>query len=588
MTVHGTIVTVAGCALAALALTPAAAAAGAAAGELDPSFDGDGKRFLPQPQRANEVLVQQDGKILVVGNGRQADDFLVRRLNPDGSLDRGFDGDGTAVVDFGAEEAANAAALQPDGRILVAGNSQPEQSGPRLAVARLRSDGGLDATFDPGGPDGDGKKVFPFSPGRDQSDAAAVLVQPDGRIVLVGDGGNDQGEMAVTRLTPAGKLDGTVWEPVRLDGQANTEAAALTPDGKVVAAEVHFPPGSPAQIALARFRSDGRLDRTLGADGEVTLASEGDERVEAVLVQPDGRILVAGASMAPGVLMAAVTRFHPDGTPDESWDTDARAFADFGGVSVALAAALQPDGKVLAAGTVVDATLTTAEIAVARFRPDGSLDPSFATAGRATVDLGLPAAAAAVALQPDGRAILAGFLDNNITVAGAPVARLLADPPPAPGGGPGGAPTGSPGGAAGDGVADRTAPLLTRLRLIPRRFPRGNRPPLLQTRRTTRQSAQIRFTLSEPARVRFTVRRARRGRFRSVAGRFAIAAPVGPGRVRFDGRLTARRRLAPGRYRLIATPIDRAGNTGRTRRTTFRLLAAQARTQAHHIKSEDS
>jgi hypothetical protein len=78
--------------------------------------------------------------------------------------------------------------------------------------------------------------------------------------------------------------------------------------------------------------------------------------------------------------------------------------------------------------------------------------------------------------------------------------------------------------------------------------------------------------------VRFTFQRARRGRYRPVRGSFAVHARAGANRVRFHGRLTARRRLALGDYRLIATPVDRAGNTGRARRTAFRLLAAQRRT----------
>jgi hypothetical protein len=135
-------------------------------------------------------------------------------------------------------------------------------------------------------------------------------------------------------------------------------------------------------------------------------------------------------------------------------------------------------------------------------------------------------------------------------------------------------------------LADRSAPVLTRLRIVPRRFRRGDRLPRLQATRAKRRGAQIRFTLSEPARVRFSLQRIRRGHHHGLPGTFAVAAPAGAVRLRFQGPLTARRPPAPGRYRLIARPVDRAGNTGRARHTDFRLLAPRrARGAASHRTS---
>jgi hypothetical protein len=74
--------------------------------------------------------------------------------------------------------------------------------------------------------------------------------------------------------------------------------------------------------------------------------------------------------------------------------------------------------------------------------------------------------------------------------------------------------------------------------------------------------------------VRFTFQRSQRGRYGTVPGSFTVNARAGANRVPFDGQLSARLRLAPGRYRLIATPVDRAGNTGNAHRAAFRLLAA--------------
>src|SRR5687768_5281693 len=94
------------------------AGAAAAPGDLDPSFDGDGKLILPYNVHPEATLVQPDGKIVLVGS-YPGTDFTVRRLNPDGSIDKSFDGDGTAIADLGANDQAYAAALQPDGGIVV-------------------------------------------------------------------------------------------------------------------------------------------------------------------------------------------------------------------------------------------------------------------------------------------------------------------------------------------------------------------------------------------------------------------------------------------------------------------------------------
>ena len=116
-----------------------------------------------------------------------------------------------------------------------------------------------------------------------------------------------------------------------------------------------------------------------------------------------------------------MTRFDRDGKPDEAWGRNAQAFAGFESQSFATAAALQPDGKLVAVG--LDAA--EVDMAAARFRSDGSLDPRFGSAGRSTVPGGFIEVATAVALQRDGRVVMAGQ-----SAAGTPVVRLQADPPP--------------------------------------------------------------------------------------------------------------------------------------------------------------
>jgi uncharacterized delta-60 repeat protein len=423
--------------VATLALS-AGVAAGSPAGDLDPTFEGDGKRIVSfgGADDAQQVLVQPDGKIVVAGYGGPEGDFAVARLNPDGSYDNGFDGDGRAVADFGGDDKAYAAALQPDGRIVVAGQGGSTQVGVWMAVARFDPDGSLDETFDPGGADGDGKKLFTNY--EDQQEVEGVLVQPDGRIVLAGTGyGAENNDFAITRLYPKGAVDGTIFEHADFGGDDKAYGAALGPDGKLVVAGDAY--GTNVEMAVARYKPDGSLDKTFGAGtGKRRFGFEDDASARAVLVQPDGKIVVAGIGGLGYDFLVA--RLNPDATPDPTFSTDGISTADFGGADGAYSAVLRPDGKVVAAGLTTEGG---AEFAVARFLPNGALDTTFGSEGKSTVSFATADIANAVALQPDGRVVVAGqTLYNNVAVA-----RLQADPPPAAGAGPAGGP-GSAGGTA--------------------------------------------------------------------------------------------------------------------------------------------
>jgi hypothetical protein len=132
-------------------------------------------------------------------------------------------------------------------------------------------------------------------------------------------------------------------------------------------------------------------------------------------------------------------------------------------------------------------------------------------------------------------------------------------------------------GGGGGSPSDFWKPRLSRLRITPARFALGAALPRVKTGGAAGRRAPLRFQLSKDAHVRFTFERERPGdRYRRVAGSFRIGANLGETRVRFAGRLTPRRRLAPGRYRLIARPVDALGQRGPARRATFTLLARGA------------
>ncbi|HEV8279237.1 MAG TPA: hypothetical protein VGQ26_26580 [Streptosporangiaceae bacterium] len=377
----------------------------ASPGDLDTSFSGDGKRTISfgGVDTANVVLVQPNGRIVVAGSTRKVSTapsrFCVARLRSNGTLDTAFGSGGKRVISFGGDslgESVFGAALQPDGKIVLAGGSDL-----RAAVARLNPNGSLDTTFS-----GDGKKTFNWAPG-DFSRTQAVLVLPNGKLVVAGFSGPEGGDIQAARLKTNGALDtafGTGGK-ARVDF-GDTEfgfAAARQADGRIVVAGRSLGSGA----AVARLRANGTLDPDFDGDGRLMLPGGGEAR--AVLVQPDSKIVVTGN---PGLSeVTTVTRLNPNGSPDTTFNGDGTATIDFG----ASGAVLQPDGKIVVAGTA------QAGVAVARLNANGSPDATFGAAGKVAVDFGAATSCNAVALQPNGRIVVAGQRSGGDFA----VARLL-------------------------------------------------------------------------------------------------------------------------------------------------------------------
>ena len=377
----------------------------AAPGDLDTSFDGDGKRAINfgGTDAARAVLVQPNGRIVVAGDGGPASSFCVARLRTNGALDTTFGSAGKRVIDFGgANESTQGAALQPDGKIVLAGASDL-----RVAVARLNPNGSLDTTFS-----GDGKMTFSWGA---LSRASAVLVLPNGKILLGGFSGPEGGNIQVARLNANGALDTTFGTggkaPVDFGGDDFGLAMARQANGRILVAGR----SSAAGAVVARLRASGALDPDFDGDGRATLPGGGS--ANAVLVQPDRRIVVVGN--ASGSATMAVTRLNRNGSLDTTFDGDGTATIDFGSLAdLAHDVVLQPDGKIVVGGY----TQADEEVAVARLNSNGSPDSTFGAAGKATVDFGVATFGNAVALQPNGRIVVAGQRTGGDDFA---VARLL-------------------------------------------------------------------------------------------------------------------------------------------------------------------
>ncbi|MDH6496884.1 MULTISPECIES: DUF11 domain-containing protein [unclassified Streptomyces] len=393
-------VTVAATVLALVLTLPGVASA--APGDLDTSFSGDGKVLtdIADDDQAYDVAVQPDGKILSVGssadNASIEGRWALTRHNADGTPDTGFGTGGTVTTavnnmdpDLQWSE-ANAVALQPDGRIVVAGYSaRGYEDCCWFTVARYNSDGSLDNTFS-----GDGRF---FADIAGPTEARDVAVDASGRIVAAGYSG---GEVAVVRLNADGTPDttfggdGTVTaDPsASLEEGGDARALVLQPDGKIV---VGGQVGSTRfDFLLMRFNTNGSVDTGFDGDGIVRTDFGDYESVEGLALQSDGKIVAAGGD--------SLARYNPSGSLDTGFDGDGKVVP--AGIGV-WDVALQPgDGRIVLAGDAGPA----GDFAVRRYNPDGSQDSGFGTGGTATADFGGSDFARAVAVQSDGRIVAAG------------------------------------------------------------------------------------------------------------------------------------------------------------------------------------
>ncbi|MBB5751635.1 hypothetical protein [Prosthecomicrobium pneumaticum] len=408
----------------------AASAAEKGPGALDPTFgvgtdDGTPDGVVSTSlgagnDEASAIARTADGKLVVVGN-RAADgskDIVILRYKNDGTLDPAFGADGDAdgtpdgVVDISlgaGDDVATALAAEPDGHIVLAGY-HVEGGSKNIFVIRLGADGKLDPTFgtaSDGTPDG----VVNVSLGDGDDIARGVAVEPDGGIVVVGDTvKGTSSNIVVARFkadgTPDtgfgadGGSDGTPDGFVSIDlgaGDDRANGVALQADGKIVVVGSHQEAGS-ANIVVARLDAKGALDASFGTaadgtpDGVVGVSlGDGDDTGTAVALQPDGKIVVAGTTVAKdGSSNFVVARLGADGSADATFGADGGSDGTPDGFvatslgegdDVATGLALQPDGKILVSGYHRDGG--SLSMAVARYDANGALDAAFGADGGA-------------------------------------------------------------------------------------------------------------------------------------------------------------------------------------------------------------
>jgi len=356
-----------------------------AAGDLDSTFGVDGQvttDLKRSTDLASAVAIQADGKLVVVGqtyqnNDFSAEDFVVARYNPDGTLDRTFGSRGRVKTDFpGLAAVPSSVVIQPDGKIVVAGGAFPLFTfAGDFKIVRYNRNGSLDTSFGNRG--------------------------------------------IVTTIFPAGSYAFDV---------------ALQADGKIVAAGTHFVDFNPGDMsdtdfALARYNPDGTPDATFGAGGQVTTDFVGKEDdAFAVLIQPDGKIIAVGSANDPvNFYDFAAVRYLSNGTIDTNFGVAGKVSTDFrgGGFDRVHSAALQTDGSIVAAGFAITVSGGSENFAVARYNSSGVLDTTFSGDGKAQIDFGSCCQSAyEVLLQSDGKIVTVGFPDSESSDSDFVVARL--------------------------------------------------------------------------------------------------------------------------------------------------------------------
>jgi uncharacterized delta-60 repeat protein len=340
-------------------------------GSLDPTFGSGGlvTTDFGYKDWIEDVAIQTDGKIVVAGTSQTGPHygyFAIARYNNDGSLDTTFDGDGMVTTGFddGWNDFGRAVAIQNDGKIVVVGEDG-NIAETDLALARYNSDGSLDTTFS-----GDGKVITAIGSFYDVP--FDVIIQPDGKIVLAGyaQKAYDVWDFALARYNSDGSLDasfGTGGKVVTnlVDPYEAFWGSALQPDGKILV--VGFLGQSYQDMVLARYDPDGSPDASFGQNGIVVLTvGNPPECIRAIQLMPDGRFVVAGFSNNDFALL----RFNGDGSPDNTFGDNGVVFIDVNGSQDwGLDLVIQPDGKLVVAGYSFDGS--NYDSAVARYQPDG-------------------------------------------------------------------------------------------------------------------------------------------------------------------------------------------------------------------------
>jgi uncharacterized delta-60 repeat protein len=396
--------------------------AAAGDGALDQTFSGDG-RVITSVQKfsgARDVAIQANGKIVVAGfsTGGGENHFAIVRYTANGGRDASFGGDGEVATDVRGGGGARAVAIQSNDKIVAAGHALVGQHD-RFAVVRYKLDGSLDRTF---GDDGRVTTAFGAN-----AQAFALAVQRNGKIVVAGTSYGRHDAIALARYRPNGHLDPTFSSDgtlrTHIGSAAEGSDVAIGRNGRIVVA------GSArvrdrSRFAVTKYRRDGSLARAFSGNGKITTRFGTDDAADAVVVRPDGKIVVAGSCELPTDNRGyrfALARYRLNGSLDPTFGAGGKVTTTFGDTDAnAFALVRLKGGKVVAIGRS-GAIGGFWRFALSRYRLDGRRDRTFGKDGRVLTGIANNAIAFGGALQRDGDIVAVGeaFVNGHNRFVGA-------------------------------------------------------------------------------------------------------------------------------------------------------------------------
>lgn len=394
-------------------------------GLIDISF-GEGGASALINIRDPHAVVQSDGKVVIAGttNGGNSD-FEVFRFNTNGTLDKSFSGDGQQITHFDADAYATAAAIQDDGKIVVAGYTSTiddiGESSFDFTLTRYNTDGTLDKSFS-----NDGKTIF--SANSTDDIPTSIVIQKDGKIAVVGYSNvNSQNETysfcTIVRFNTDGSIDNSFSVDANSFGFSYIypNSAVIQGDGKIVIAGqsktltgVDDVTTATSDIFVARYNTDGKLDSTFNDKGVQTIDFGSDaDNAKMVKLQSDGKIVVLGNGSNGASADFVLARFDVNGRLDGTFGTNGLKKTDFeNGEENANLLYIKNDGKIVAAGAS-----NVSSLALAHYNTDGSMDTSFYGVGKTTKMFKTFQQGStnytSTAIQSDGKMIAAGKTYNG-------------------------------------------------------------------------------------------------------------------------------------------------------------------------------
>lgn len=404
-------------------------------GSVDPGFPVIGlapsTRSASRREMLNAIAIQEDRALVVAGGliySSLDSSVLVRRYTPDGEPDPSFGDKGAITTAVGAASAAYGLALQRDGKIVVAGNTYNNPVTDWI-ILRYNNDGTVDSGFG-----ANGQVRISLSDGTDQ--AFSVLQQPDGKLVIGGETWQANGDIqfAIGRLM----ADGSPDQSFASDGIATLQVGSgpfsgigrvlLTPSGGIVAVGYGYWGDSNFTMGVARLNSKGALDASFGNGGTVSIPIENMSAYANDAALDGDKIVLAGVSLnrATEVQEIALMRLEANGDSDHTFGSSGvqvtmlagYSFSDGNGVEI------QSDGRILVAAKLGNGP-NDGSFSVLQYEKSGVLSESFGAQGVTVTNFNQLSVASALAIQTDGKVVLAGFTSSGPEIFAAAMARYF-------------------------------------------------------------------------------------------------------------------------------------------------------------------